>query len=235
MKRIETFSAYMLKTWEECKRKFYFSYVLKIFLPSVSSAAQSGEKIHILTNYFLKRNDIERMKKSLSEKELALWEKVENHELLKNELLASEYEFNLRLGNFWANGRIDAIFKDEKKIIIADWKTGASVEESSDFQSKLYLIAVYEIFKSKKILDSPEQLEFWYVYLNSNETQKIHFTEKKYNLFKEEVYAKMNEIDDFSCKGLPEMSQFTKCYACNLKTLCYNYSNQEKSKFIQPN
>ena len=221
----DTFSAYMLKAFDECPQKYFYLYVKKINLPFDKKLTQLGDTIHKLANFYLKNQDTSRMEKALNEQENDFWTKFKNLEILKKELLYSEYNFCIREGNFWLNGRIDAIFQDREKIIIADWKTGEEIDIENDYQSKIYLLAVWKIFNARGRLKNPQILEFHYIYLKNSREQIIKFDESKLVLFKEIICAKMNKIDKLDLTEPNKAVDFSQCYTCNFKSICYNYRN----------
>ena len=44
----------MMKVFEECQQKYFFTYVEKISLPQNKYLFQKGKNIHAIANYFLK-------------------------------------------------------------------------------------------------------------------------------------------------------------------------------------
>ena len=168
----KTFNAYMLKTFDECQQKFNLLYNMDIRLPSNTSKTLVGDKIHILVNYYLNGKNTSKFEKILSQEELHIFENFKSLEILNTKCWASEYPFSVKLSDYYLTGRVDAVFQNEGKIIIADWKTGKK-QDGVDYQSMIYLFAFYEIFKHKKMNISPENFEFVYFYLGSGEKMVI--------------------------------------------------------------
>ena len=54
----EIFSPNMLKTFQQCPKKFYFRYVEKISMPMDDTIFEFGKNIHALASYYLKKENI---------------------------------------------------------------------------------------------------------------------------------------------------------------------------------
>ena len=222
MPKIDTFSAYMLKTFDECQKKFDLQYIQKITMPSDAKNAALGDKIHLLANLWLKNEDTKKFEQTLNAEELRIFGNFKNLEILNTECLESEYPFSVKLGKIYLNGRMDAVFKNGDKITIADWKTGKKFQDENDYQAMIYLFSLYQIFQHKKINLPPENFEFVYFYLNSNETLRINYNKETLSAQTELLKNKTEQI--LSTKNFtPDTKQ---CYTCNYKCLCYNYSNK---------
>jgi len=221
MPKNKTFNAYMLRTFDECPQKFNFLYNLDINMPSDAARALLGDKIHVLANYYLNGKDTSKFEKTLTSEELSIFDRFKTLEILNTKCFASEYPFSVRLSEYYLTGRIDAVFQKGDKIIIADWKTGKK-QGGTDYQSMIYLYALYKIFEYKKMNLPPENFEFVYFYLNSAEEVRITYNRQ---LFKEQADFLKSKIDEvFSTKNFTANPK--QCYTCNFKTLCYNYSNK---------
>ena len=55
----------MLKTYEQCPKKFYFRYVKNISMPANDEIFEFGKNIHALASYYLRKENIDKMEKSL--------------------------------------------------------------------------------------------------------------------------------------------------------------------------
>ena len=64
-----SFSPNMLKTYEQCPKKFYFRYVENVNVPLSSTPFEKGKKIHALANYFLQGVNISRIETALTQEE----------------------------------------------------------------------------------------------------------------------------------------------------------------------
>ncbi|MFA6989413.1 MAG: PD-(D/E)XK nuclease family protein, partial [Candidatus Gastranaerophilaceae bacterium] len=164
-----TYTNSQLNTWSECKKKYYFKYVKKINIPEKPAAYELGRNVHSLINYYLRGHDIAIIEKNLDTETKTHWFALKNYSLLKNKVLKSEWEFNSKIGEtkYWLNGRVDAIFGDEKnnKYIIADWKTGQNIPKNpeSSLQSASYLYSVFRAQKDLKLSINYEDLSFLYI------------------------------------------------------------------------
>lgn len=168
----------MLKIFEECPQKYKFIYVDKISLPQNKYFFEKGKKIHAIASYYIKGFDISKLEKALNESERKIWENLKRQKYFQYDLLKSEYQLNIRLGENWIGGRIDALVKDNKDYYILDYKTGEIPKNPEyDYQTMIYLLCV------SRMLKDYESLSFVYVDLKNNSEYKILFTkelEKKY-------------------------------------------------------
>ena len=82
-----SFSPNMLKTFELCPKKFYFKYVKKISMPTNDDIFELGKNIHALASYYLKKENLDKMELSLTEKEKPIWEYLKNIEYFSYECL----------------------------------------------------------------------------------------------------------------------------------------------------
>jgi CRISPR/Cas system-associated exonuclease Cas4 (RecB family) len=48
----------MLKTFEQCPKKFYFRYVKSISMPVNDEVFETGKNVHALASYYLKKENI---------------------------------------------------------------------------------------------------------------------------------------------------------------------------------
>ena len=55
----QSFSPNMLKTFEQCSRKFYFKYIKNISMPVNDEVFELGKNIHALASYYLKKENID--------------------------------------------------------------------------------------------------------------------------------------------------------------------------------
>ena len=65
----QSFSPNMLKTYLLCPKKFYFKYVKNISMPVNDEIFELGKNIHAIASYYLKKQNIDKMEKSLSDRE----------------------------------------------------------------------------------------------------------------------------------------------------------------------
>ena len=72
------YSPNMLKTFQQCPRKFYYRYVKNINMPVNDDIFEFGKNIHALASYYLRKEFIDKMELSLTEKESAVWQYLKN-------------------------------------------------------------------------------------------------------------------------------------------------------------
>ena len=66
----------MLKTYEQCRKKYFLRYVRNIMMPQSSMMFEKGKNIHALANYFLSGIAIENFELVLNGDEKVLWERL---------------------------------------------------------------------------------------------------------------------------------------------------------------
>ena len=62
---LKLYSPNMLKTFALCPKKFYFRYVKNINMPINDEIFELGKNIHAMASYYLKKENIDKMEKSL--------------------------------------------------------------------------------------------------------------------------------------------------------------------------
>lgn len=207
----------MLKIYEECPQKFKLAFIDKIAIPETSQNAQTGTKLHALINYHLKGNDVTKMVTGLSKDEKLLWHNFINSPVMKMNYYNSEYEFQVKIDDYWLKGRIDAIFQTKDGFVIADWKTGKISEENERFQTMFYLYCMAEILKIKGLLKSYEELSLYYVMLHADTLLKIEFNEELYTKYKAKILnlaGKISSSSNYFC------FKSEKCKQCRFFRFC---------------
>ena len=171
MKEFTTYSPAMLKTFEQCKKKFEYKYIKGISIPVDTSKMQQGKNIHAIANYYLKNFNIDKLEKALTPHEKELWNNLKNTKYFQYEVVNSEYNLTSKIDNYWISGRLDALVKDKKDYYILDYKTGHIPNNSEfDYQTIIYLLMVDNLVKDY------DSLHFVYVDLKENLTQEITFS-----------------------------------------------------------
>ena len=76
--------------------------------------------------------------------------------------------------DIWLNGRIDAIFEDNGKYVIADWKTGESLPYNPEekYQAMIYMYAFYKAQKDLGLEFESGQLSFIFVSTKKENLEK---------------------------------------------------------------
>lgn len=167
-----SFSPNMLKTYEQCPKKYYFRYVEKINVPMYSTPFEKGKKIHALANYFLRGVNISRIETSLTPEEKELWNLLLGNQFFKKDYYNSEYQLSCKIGDYWVGGRLDAVVYDEKSFYILDYKTGSIPKTPEfDYQTMIYLLAM------DAHLGQYDGLAFVYINLKDKKNYVIPFNE----------------------------------------------------------
>ncbi|MBQ7126632.1 PD-(D/E)XK nuclease family protein [bacterium] len=169
---IQQFSPNMLKTFQECPKKFHLKYVKNVTMPVNDEIFETGKNIHALASYYLKKQDISKLEQALNNDEKTMWEYLKKTVYTSFGTINTEYNLTFKLENYFFSGRLDALVKDENKFYILDYKTGSAPKEAKyDFQTIIYLLAVKKYFKTNNI-------EFVYLDLKRQTNTCICFDEK---------------------------------------------------------
>ena len=122
-------------------------------MPTNNEIFETGKNIHAIASYYLRKENIDRLEKSLSEKEIELWNYLKNSKYFTYEALNTEYNLSVKVGENFFGGRLDALVKDKDKYYILDYKTGSAPKNAKyDFQTIIYLLAVRAFFKTDNII-----------------------------------------------------------------------------------
>ncbi len=170
-----TFSAHSLKTLDNNVEHFIKKHILNLEFIKSDTSAELGQKMHTLIHYYFNNFEIDKIVNSLDEKEKELFENLKNREIFKrkNNFLYSEKKFDLKLDN---NGfycyltlRYDAIFKENNRLLIYDWKLkNLPKDAEDDLQTIVYLYCASKIFNTKNI-------SIIYHSIEKNEEKRIDF------------------------------------------------------------
>ena len=210
------FSPNMLKTFDECQKKYYFRYIQKLNVPQPTKVFEKGKKIHALAHYYLRGDNIEKFIPTLSSEEAQIWQRLLNNEYFQKNYINSEYNLTTRIGNHWIGGRLDAFMKSDNNYYILDYKTGAIPKNpEEDYQTMIYLICTHEILT--KGWGSNFNLEFIYIDLKNNLNHVI-----KYNTEKKQTYI---EKITHTCNNITTAKTFEKnlnrCKFCEYNKVCF--------------
>ena len=179
----------MLKVFEECPQKYKFMYVDKISLPQNKYFFEKGKKIHAIASYYIKGYDVSKLEQALTENEKQIWKYLKSTKYFKYELLKSEYQLNMCLGDNWIGGRLDALVKDGNNYYILDYKTGEIPKNSEySYQTMIYLLC------ANKRIGNYESLSFIYLDLKNNTEHKIIFTEKLKKEYTQHLLTTLNKL-----------------------------------------
>lgn len=147
---IKTFSANSLNLFLKSKDEFYKAFVLKIPSLYMENYAKSGKKLHALISYKLRGLDVKKIKNTLSDKEKIYWDNIYENEIFKLNTIAVEQSFLVKIDNYWLTGRFDAIFENNEKILVYDWKTG-KIPGEDDLQTLVYLYCASKLYKTDNL------------------------------------------------------------------------------------
>lgn len=184
----------MLKTFEECPRKFNFKYVQNIQMPVNDEIFEFGKNIHALASYYLRGENIDKMEKSLTNKEFEVWTYLKSNKYFSYDVVNTEYNLAVKIEKYFFGGRLDALVKNGNDYYILDYKTGSAPKNAKyDYQTMIYMLAVKEFFKTTNI-------SFVYLDLKHKEEIVIPFNqpielEKEYRQKLFEIIKKINAND----------------------------------------
>ncbi len=218
-KMAETFTINMLKTFKECPKKYEYVYIQKLRLPEDSKKTLTGNKLHSLINFYLKKQDISKLLPLLDDKEKVLWDSFKK--LCPDNVIESEYSFNLKFKDIWLTGRIDAIFKDDNKYLIADWKTSGYIRndgnEKEQLQTAFYLYSLFNIYKEKGLINNFDELSMKYFVLSSGEVLEVTLTEALCNGYEQEIDRLLAKIQSEKTFLKTE----NDCKYCQYREMCF--------------
>jgi hypothetical protein len=197
-------STSQLKSWDKCKKQFFYKNILKTHWLTTQKNFTLGKAVHKLMDYQARGLPLENLvveaRQDIQETYLAL----EQHPLAHATVVANEWSFNVPFPlpatntttekathHVWLTGRVDRIVKTltntpatEPFYWIVDWKTGTAVppEFKQAWQTRLYLYAIWE---ARQQLGLPstvriEQLGFAYVEVKPKRKQPIKVYEVLY-------------------------------------------------------
>lgn len=199
----------ILRTFDECPRKFYLKYVENVQMPLKESAFITGKRIHAVANFYLQGLDVERFEKELDINEKKIWYFLKENKYFKLPEKKSEYELMFKLNGIWLKGRLDALCSENKNYYILDYKTGGVSEDMTyDYQTMIYLLAV-----SKKIKDYDE-LKFVYIDLKNFKEVTISFNKELGKEYEKRLIDVCTRLSKYN--GAEIECQNKKCEYANL-------------------
>ena len=176
---MNTFSVNSLKLLDKSTEEFINKYILHLDFLSYNQNAKSGERLHAMISYYLKGFDITKLTNSLNKDEKEILEKSLSLDIFKEKekFIKSEESFLVKYCKndliFYLSGRFDAIFKDEEKYTIYDWKLkNIPQNPKDDLQSIVYLYCASKIFNTKNIAIK-------YISLETQQIAEIDFIDEK--------------------------------------------------------
>ncbi len=203
------FSPNMLKIFEQCPRMFNFRYVEGINMPVNDDIFAFGKNIHALASYYLKKNNIDKMEKALSDSEFETWNYLKSCKYFSYDVIGAEYNLAFKQNKYFYGGRLDALVKEDNKYYILDYKTGSAPKNAKyDYQTIIYILAVKEFFKT-------DSIEFIYLDLRNRAETCIEY--------KPEIYSEyIKQLDEITHKiEVYEKSPRKENCKCEYSKICY--------------
>ena len=218
----------MLKTFNECPRKFDFRYLQDIQMPVNDEIFEFGKNIHALASYYLKGEYIDKMEKSLSAKELEVWNYLKSCKYFSYDVINAEYNLAIKLGTHFFGGRLDALVKNGDEYYILDYKTGSAPKNPKyDFQTMIYTLCVSKFFKTDNVI-------FVYLDLKHREEVSIHFSKEMENDYEKRLIDISSKIDNYESSSKKQEciisntsgeksnpQKFISPYPCEYSVICY--------------
>ena len=231
---MNNYSPNMLKTFEQCPKKFFYKYVQKISIPQRSSLFEKGKKIHALANYYLQGQNIERMENSLNEDERQIWQTLKSTRYFNFEPIQTEYNLSCKIGEYWVGGRLDALMRSSGLPLtpnsspsrgegsmcyyILDYKTGAIPNNpQEDYQTIVYLLCVDKYLKSKN--NQAESLQFVYLGLKKNQEMSILLTKELKKHYEQKILDICGKIS-LAVKSNSFQCVSEHCEKCEFRGIC---------------
>ena len=205
----QSFSPNMLKTYEICPKKYYFRYIKNISMPVNDEIFELGKNIHAMASYYLRKEYIDKLELALDEREKIIWNYLKTIEYFSYEVINTEYNLSVKIGEYFFGGRLDALVKKDNTYYILDYKTGSAPKNAKyDFQTMIYLLAVQKFFETNNVI-------FVYLDLKNKSEVKIKLTDELINEYKEKLLTVTKKIkeDEF-------IKNKTDC-KCEYNIICY--------------
>ena len=240
-----TWSASAIKTYLECKRKYYLKSIIGIKEHEISLKPKSyelGQIIHSILEKYIQSSDrsFENLMNIFNEYktsnpfllfDLTVWKEklknyyeYENEYLSNNRTLSCEEEVQSSFNGIKIKGTIDRLdLKDSSIYEIIDYKTSSSLkvdtprtyEKSKDFQLEFYYIAVNQKYNTTNIKP------YYFDLANTKLLEEITIEKKL-----EVLSGIFDEFKDSSKDGTIKEVSFDKCEEkatcqyCSYKTIC---------------
>lgn len=207
----------MLKTFQDCPRKFDFRYLQDIQMPVNDEIFEFGKNIHALASYYLRGENIDKMEKSLTTKELKVWNELKSSKYFGYDVINTEYNLAVKVGKHFFGGRLDALVKNGNKYYILDYKTGSAPKNAKyDYQTMIYTLCVKEFFKT-------DDVTFVYLDLRRKEEVILPFEKELEQEFKKRLLDISNKIDSYelSAKKQECKQNSGNISPCEYSIICY--------------
>lgn len=189
-------------------------------MPVNDEIFEFGKNIHALASYYLRSENIDKMEKSLSPKELEIWSYLKACKYFGYEVINTEYSLAVKIGKHFFGGRLDALVKDGGKYYILDYKTGSAPKNAKyDYQTMIYILCVKEFFKT-------DNVTFVYLDLKHKEEVIIDYTPQIEDEYKNKLIEISNRIDSYESFPKKQECHTDKNnniypYPCEYSIICY--------------
>ncbi len=235
-----TWSASRLKTYLECKRKYYYRYIQKIqakkeeelnegaFLhllldhlhredESYATEEQMQKNINILMDRLMPFDDAQIQYKKLlwKEKLKGFVETQIDHFKAGWKVVEREKEFQSEIGGLKFKGRIDRIDQNETDTLVLDYKSGSTSGAQSKNMEKVtdLQMSIYDQILSTKYQNV--NLAFVKIFENGKIEEISALEEKNERLF--EVIVELKQTKSFVAS---ECEDLQKCKFCEFTLMC---------------
>ena len=207
----QLFSPNMLKIFEQCPKKFYFRYHKNYSMPTNDDIFEFGKNIHAMASYYLKKQNIDKMEKSLNDAEKIVWKYLKNIKYFSYQTIATEQHLSIKINNYYFGGRLDALVRDNNNTYyILDYKTGTVPKNAKyDFQTMIYLLAAKTFYNTNNII-------FVFIDLKNKSEVQIKLTDNLIKEYEASLLSTVNRIisSDFT-KNNKEICK------CEYNPICY--------------
>lgn len=204
----ESYSVNQFKTWSKCQKKYEFDYVRKLYWPANPKNFRVGKGVHQLLDYESRHLPLESILHTTDTDIRQIWEILHRSSWANLPVLASEWGFSLEIHRAWIYGRVDRIARYGEDIHILDWKTGTGIPFSpeTDWQTRIYLLAVYQAQRNLGLNLPWERFVFTYVQVKrdlSLDTVQIPYSKAMHDQTVEQLTFTLHAIQDIKHYRLP--------------------------------
>jgi len=236
-----TWSASRLKTFLECKRKYYYRYIQQIESKE-EDELNEGAFLHTLLEHLYRENDHFKSEEEMQKQIVILLDrllpdvdaKMQYQKLLWKEKLRGfvgaqiayfkynwkvverEKEFSSQIGGLRFKGRIDRIDQNETETLVLDYKSGSTKEaqKTKNIESLNELqMSIYHQMLSDRYQNI--NLAFVKLFENGEIEEITALEEKNERLF--EVIIELKQTKSFVASKCEELQ---KCKFCEYQLMC---------------
>ena len=178
-------------------------------MPVNDDMFEFGKNIHALASYYLRGENLENMEAALTPRQKLVWEYLRAIKYFGYQVINTEYNLAVKVGNHFFGGRLDALVKHDDRYYILDYKTGSAPKNAKyDFQTIIYIMSVKEFFKTDKVT-------FVYIDLKNRDEVKIEYSQEL------EVEYQKNLLDAVKNIELEDEPLKKMDCKCEYSLICY--------------